>query len=100
MQWQNQEMQQQEGEEYLQYQIPNGACGKVMTDEQMEELRKQIVAYAVISEQLAEMHKAMSAHRDFTGFSLFFFDLPPFFFLPVIYVLLVIINAFGHEVNA
>ncbi|XWS26022.1 hypothetical protein CRYUN_Cryun27aG0118000 [Craigia yunnanensis] len=67
MQWQNQEMQQQEGEEYLQYQIPNGVCGKVMTDEQMEELRKQIVAYAVISEQLAEMHKA---DRDFTGIRL------------------------------
>ncbi|XWS14361.1 hypothetical protein CRYUN_Cryun35bG0002800 [Craigia yunnanensis] len=66
MEWQNQEMQQGE-EEYLQYQIQNGVCGKVMTDEQMEELRKQIVAYAVISEQLAEMHKSMSVHQDFTG---------------------------------
>ncbi|XWS24609.1 hypothetical protein CRYUN_Cryun28dG0117700 [Craigia yunnanensis] len=64
-------MEQQQGEEeYLQYQIQNGVCGKVMTDEQMEELRKQIVAYAVISEQLAEMHKAMSAHQDFNGIRL------------------------------
>ncbi|XP_022769398.1 WUSCHEL-related homeobox 8-like isoform X2 [Durio zibethinus] len=71
MEWQNQELQQQrQGEEYLQYHIQNGVCGKVMTDEQMEELRKQIVAYAVISEQLAEMHKAMSAHQDFTGIRL------------------------------
>ena len=73
MEWQNQEMQPEGEEEYLQYQIQNGVCGKVMTDEQMEELRKQIVAYAIISEQLAEMHKAMSAHQDFTGLSLFFF---------------------------
>ncbi|XP_021284845.1 WUSCHEL-related homeobox 8-like [Herrania umbratica] len=69
MEWQNQEVQQRE-EGYLQYQFQNGVCGKVMTDEQMEELRKQIVAYAVISEQLAEMHKAMSAHQDFTGIRL------------------------------
>ncbi|XVF63517.1 hypothetical protein PTKIN_Ptkin09bG0092900 [Pterospermum kingtungense] len=67
MQQQNQEMQQQGGEEYLQYQIQDGVCGKVMTDEQMEELRRQIVAYVVITEQLADMHKAMSAHQDFTG---------------------------------
>ncbi|KAK6245684.1 hypothetical protein SCA6_008774, partial [Theobroma cacao] len=78
MEWQNQEMQQQE-EGYLQYQFQNGVCGKVMTDEQMEELRKQIVAYAVISEQLAEMHKAMSAHQDFTGGLSLFFALPPFY---------------------
>ncbi|XVE94398.1 hypothetical protein REPUB_Repub02eG0005300 [Reevesia pubescens] len=70
MEWQSQEMQQEGGEEYLQYQIQNGVCGKVMSDEQMEELRKQIVAYAVISEQLAEMHKAMFAHHDFTGIRL------------------------------
>ncbi|XVE69597.1 hypothetical protein DITRI_Ditri10aG0003300 [Diplodiscus trichospermus] len=82
MQWQNEEMQQGGGEECLQFHIQNGVCGKVITDEQMEELgvcgkvitdeqmeelRKQIVAYAAISEQLAEMHKAMSAHQDFTG---------------------------------
>ncbi|OMP07581.1 hypothetical protein COLO4_07208 [Corchorus olitorius] len=70
MEWQSQEMQeqqQQEEEEYLQFQIQNGICGKVMTDEQMEELRKQIVAYQDITKQLAEMHKTMSAHQDLTG---------------------------------
>ncbi|MBA0670286.1 hypothetical protein Goklo_025035 [Gossypium klotzschianum] len=69
MDWENQEMQHhhQQGEDYLQYQIQNGVCGKVMTDEQVEELRKQIVAYSAISEQLAELHKSMSAHHNFTG---------------------------------
>ncbi|MBA0610067.1 hypothetical protein Godav_010963 [Gossypium davidsonii] len=62
----------QQGEDYLQYQIQNGVCGKVMTDEQVEELRKQIVAYSAISEQLAELHKSMSAHHNFTGSFLFF----------------------------
>ncbi|XP_012435168.1 WUSCHEL-related homeobox 8 [Gossypium raimondii] len=57
-------------EEYLQYQIQNGVCGKVMSDEQVEELKKQIVAYSAISEQLAELHKSMSAHHDFTGIRL------------------------------
>ncbi|KAG6520114.1 WUSCHEL-related homeobox 8-like [Zingiber officinale] len=37
---------------------------KVMTDEQMEILRRQIAAYATICEQLVEMHKAITAHRD------------------------------------
>lgn len=75
MQQQNQEMQQQEGgEEYFRFQFQNGVCQKVMTDEQIEELRKHIAAYAVISEQLAEMHKAaMSAHQDFSGFYFFIF---------------------------
>ncbi|KAK3038823.1 hypothetical protein RJ639_028545 [Escallonia herrerae] len=41
-----------------------GAMVRVMTDEQMEVLRKQIVAYTVISEQLVEMHKAMTAQQD------------------------------------
>ncbi|KAB2015600.1 hypothetical protein ES319_D08G036800v1 [Gossypium barbadense] len=69
MEWENQEMQHhhQQGEDYLQYQIQNGVCGKVMTDEQVEELRKQIVAYSAISEQLAELHKSMSTHHNFTG---------------------------------
>ncbi|KAK6257003.1 hypothetical protein QUC31_000462 [Theobroma cacao] len=87
MEWQNQEMQQQE-EGYLQYQFQNGVCGKVMTDEQMEELRKQIVAYAVISEQLAEMHKAMSAHQDFTGIRLGSFYCDP------------IVASIGHNITA
>ncbi|KAE8680351.1 WUSCHEL-related homeobox 13 [Hibiscus syriacus] len=68
MEWENQEMQQ--ADEYLQYQIQRGVCGKVMTDEQVEELRKQIVAYAAISEQLAELHKSISAHHDCTGIRL------------------------------
>ncbi|KAK8648858.1 hypothetical protein V6N13_129600 [Hibiscus sabdariffa] len=68
MEWENQEMQQ--AEEFLQHQIQNGLCGKVMTDVQVEELRKQIVAYAAISEQLVELHKSMSAHHDFTGMRL------------------------------
>ncbi|KAG8479876.1 hypothetical protein CXB51_029591 [Gossypium anomalum] len=63
MEWENQHGE----EEYLQYQIQNGVCGKVMSDEQVEELKKQIVAYSAISEQLAELHKSMSAHHDFTG---------------------------------
>ncbi|MBA0785516.1 hypothetical protein Gotri_025944 [Gossypium trilobum] len=72
MDWENQEMQHhhRQGEDYLQYQIQNGVCGKVMTDEQVEELRKQIVAYSAISEQLAELHKSMSAHHNFTGIRL------------------------------
>ena len=44
---------------------------KVMTDEQMEMLRKQISVYATICEQLVEMHKALSAQQDFAGFFLF-----------------------------
>ncbi|RWV80783.1 hypothetical protein GW17_00057887 [Ensete ventricosum] len=37
---------------------------KVMTDEQMEVLRRQIAVYATICEQLIEMHKAITAHHD------------------------------------
>ena len=39
-------------------------CAKVMTDEQMEVLRKQIAAYATICEQLVEMHRAIAAQQD------------------------------------
>ncbi|XP_039135212.1 WUSCHEL-related homeobox 8-like [Dioscorea cayenensis subsp. rotundata] len=39
-------------------------CVKVMTDEQMEVLRKQISAYATICDRLLHMHKAMTAHQD------------------------------------
>nr|XP_040259402.1 uncharacterized protein LOC109748470 isoform X5 [Aegilops tauschii subsp. strangulata] len=39
-------------------------CVKVMTDEQMEVLRKQISIYATICEQLVEMHCALTAHQD------------------------------------
>ncbi|KAJ1443149.1 Homeobox-like domain superfamily [Sesbania bispinosa] len=40
---------------------------KVMTDEQLETLRKQIAVYATICEQLIEMHKTLSAHQDLAG---------------------------------
>ncbi|XP_068645683.1 WUSCHEL-related homeobox 8-like [Aristolochia californica] len=37
---------------------------KVMTDEQMEVLRRQISVYATICEQLVEMHKAVTTQQD------------------------------------
>ncbi|KAL5220981.1 hypothetical protein ABZP36_025694 [Zizania latifolia] len=37
---------------------------KVMTDAQMEVLRKQISIYATICEQLVEMHRALTAQQD------------------------------------
>uniref|UniRef100_A0A2P2KAE5 Homeobox-leucine zipper family protein n=1 Tax=Rhizophora mucronata TaxID=61149 RepID=A0A2P2KAE5_RHIMU len=40
---------------------------KVMTDEQLEALRKQIAVYATICEQLVETHKTLSAHQDLAG---------------------------------
>ncbi|KAK7394233.1 hypothetical protein VNO78_14755 [Psophocarpus tetragonolobus] len=43
---------------------------KVMTDEQLETLRKQIAVYATICEQLVEMHKTISAHQDLAGIRL------------------------------
>ncbi|XAR73679.1 hypothetical protein NMG60_11007737 [Bertholletia excelsa] len=45
----------------------NGIFVKVMTDEQMEILRKQIAAYAAICEQLVEMHKSLTSHPDLSG---------------------------------
>lgn len=46
-------------------QNPDGFCGKVMTDDQVDQLRKQIAVYAVICEQLVDMHKAFTAqHHD------------------------------------
>lgn len=44
---------------------------KVMTDEQLETLRKQIAVYATICEQLVEMHKSLSAHQDLAAAGLF-----------------------------
>ncbi|XP_022145283.1 WUSCHEL-related homeobox 13 isoform X2 [Momordica charantia] len=43
---------------------------KVMTDDQLETLRKQIAVYATICEQLVEMHKTLTAHHDLTGMRL------------------------------
>ncbi|XP_045797349.1 WUSCHEL-related homeobox 13-like [Trifolium pratense] len=41
---------------------------KVMTDEQIETLRKQIAAYGTICEQLVQMHhKTISSHQNLTG---------------------------------
>ncbi|KAI4344995.1 hypothetical protein L6164_012165 [Bauhinia variegata] len=42
-------------------------CVKVMTDEQLETLRKQIAVYAVICERLVELHKQFIAQQDFAG---------------------------------
>jgi hypothetical protein len=55
------------------FQNGGGLGVKVMTDEQMEMLRKQISVYATICEQLVEMHKALSAHQDFAGLFLLSF---------------------------
>ncbi|XP_062102786.1 WUSCHEL-related homeobox 8 [Humulus lupulus] len=40
---------------------------KVMTDDQLQTLRKQIAAYATICEQLVQMHKNLTAHHDLPG---------------------------------
>ncbi|PON50022.1 Homeodomain transcription factor [Parasponia andersonii] len=40
---------------------------KVMTDEQLETLRKQIAVYATICEQLVQMHKNLTSHPDLPG---------------------------------
>lgn len=45
----------------------SGLCMKVMTDEQIEVLRKQIAAYATLTQQLADMHKYMAAQQDLTA---------------------------------
>ncbi|XP_076952741.1 WUSCHEL-related homeobox 8-like [Bidens hawaiensis] len=50
--------------------INNGGGGmfvKVMTDEQMEVLRKQIAIYATICEQLVDLHKSLTSHHDLAG---------------------------------
>ncbi|KAG6501810.1 hypothetical protein ZIOFF_041694 [Zingiber officinale] len=45
-------------------------CGKVMTDDQIETLRRQIAAYSTICEQLAEMHRETTLRQEsFTGSS-------------------------------
>lgn len=49
---------------------------KVMTDEQMETLRKQIAVYASICEQLVEMHKNLTAQQDLAGLPLLLFLSP------------------------
>ncbi|KAL7209737.1 hypothetical protein ACSBR1_031322 [Camellia fascicularis] len=70
MEWNKHDQQQ------LNYQNDSG-CGssgglyvKVMTDEQMELLRRQISAYATICDQLVEMHKAITSQQDLAGMRL------------------------------
>ncbi|KAK6150285.1 hypothetical protein DH2020_015217 [Rehmannia glutinosa] len=45
-----------------------GMFVKVMTDEQMEVLRKQIAVYATICEQLVELHKSLTSQNDLADF--------------------------------
>ncbi|XP_071693753.1 WUSCHEL-related homeobox 8-like isoform X2 [Rutidosis leptorrhynchoides] len=45
----------------------SGMFVKVMTDEQMEVLRKQIAIYATICEQLVDLHKSLTSHHDLAG---------------------------------
>ncbi|KAL6279181.1 hypothetical protein ACE6H2_016062 [Prunus campanulata] len=85
MEWQQQQIQnQQQIIHHLQNPedgIGNGNGGlyvKVMTDEQMELLRRQIAVYATICEQLVEMHKAVTAQQDLTGMRLGNFYCDPF----------------------
>ncbi|KAK9064976.1 hypothetical protein SSX86_016359 [Deinandra increscens subsp. villosa] len=44
-----------------------GMVFKVMTDEQLEVLRKQIAIYATICEQLVDLHKSLTSHHDLAG---------------------------------
>ncbi|KAK9284929.1 hypothetical protein L1049_024110 [Liquidambar formosana] len=72
MEWDKQEQQQQHEEQHNENGNGNGNGGgviyvKVMTDEQMEVLRKQIAVYGSICEQLVEMHKALTAQQDLAG---------------------------------
>ncbi|CAN6563502.1 hypothetical protein ACFX13_027437 [Malus domestica] len=65
MEWEKQQLKEQQEME------GNGSGGvmyvKVMTDEQLETLRKQIAVYATICEQLVEMHKNLTAQQDLAG---------------------------------
>ncbi|KAA8547595.1 hypothetical protein F0562_004024 [Nyssa sinensis] len=65
MEWEKQPQQQQE--EVMFNGNNNGVFVKVMTDEQMEILRKQIAVYATICEELVEMHKSLTSHHDLAG---------------------------------
>lgn len=82
MDWDKQQQQQQHQEELMNgVNSSNNGNGngnggmfvKVMTDEQMEVLRKQIAAYATICEQLVEMHKSLTSHPDLSGLPFLYF---------------------------
>ncbi|KAK1311371.1 WUSCHEL-related homeobox 8 [Acorus calamus] len=47
-----------------------GLVYPVMTEEQIQILRHQIVAYTIISEQLVQMYKSFIAQQDFIGMEL------------------------------
>ncbi|KAL3652769.1 hypothetical protein CASFOL_002450 [Castilleja foliolosa] len=47
--------------------LGGGVFVKVMTDEQLEVLRKQIAVYGTICEQLAELHKSITSQNDYGG---------------------------------
>ncbi|PPR89206.1 hypothetical protein GOBAR_AA31477 [Gossypium barbadense] len=70
MEWDQQQENQSQNqrEDSVNLNVNNGVMYvKVMTDEQLETLRKQIAVYASICEQLVEMHKNLTAQQDLTG---------------------------------
>ena len=74
---------------------------KVMTDAQVEILRKQISVYATICEQLVEMHKSLTSHQDLAGLPLSFlyFSLYPFcdaYFTRFLFLLISFRVCFGY----
>ncbi|KAK6939090.1 Homeobox domain [Dillenia turbinata] len=50
---------------------------KVMTDEQMELLRRQISVYSTLCQQLVDLHNSLSSHSDLSGMGLFNSHLDP-----------------------
>ncbi|KAK3023408.1 hypothetical protein RJ639_042796 [Escallonia herrerae] len=70
MDWdQQQQQQQQQQEEVISNNTHNGGgmFVKVMTDEQLEVLRKQIAVYGTICEQLVDLHKSLTSQHDLAG---------------------------------
>nr|VDC84219.1 unnamed protein product [Brassica rapa] len=73
MEWDNQQQPSNNPSSNLQGIDVNGGSGsggmyvKVMTDEQLETLRKQIAIYATICERLVEMHKTFTSQQDLAG---------------------------------
>ncbi|CAK9175083.1 unnamed protein product [Ilex paraguariensis] len=83
MEWEKQQQQTQQQIEQIQEEVNGGANSnnnnnggggggggmfvKVMTDEQLEVLRKQIAAYATICEQLVDLHKSLTSQHDLAG---------------------------------
>ncbi|GMQ08508.1 hypothetical protein CsSME_00052203 [Camellia sinensis var. sinensis] len=71
MDWEKQQNQQQRQDEVMNSSSNtnnnNGVLVKVMTNEQLEILRKQIATYATICDQLIQMHKSLSSHSNLTG---------------------------------